>query len=84
MYHGGFWFLPGKISGILICWRGIGGGIVLIGPLEFLFAIMGFELGTSRAVVLLSTTVPWLHLAFTSDNFRYIYPDAEGFVVVLF
>ena len=38
--------------------RGIGGGIVLTGPVrDFIFATPGFELGTSGSLVLHSTTV---------------------------
>ena len=37
-----FWFLPLTISGILLWCRGIGGGIVLIGPVrDFLFTDTG-------------------------------------------
>ena len=38
----------------------------------FFLATLGFELGTSRFLVLHSTTVPWWLLVFTSDNFRYL------------
>ena len=37
--QGNFWFSPLTISGIEVWCRGIGGGIVLIGPVrDFLFA----------------------------------------------
>ena len=39
--------------------------------ISFLLAL-GFELGTSRSLVLQSTTLPWQLLVFTSDNFRYL------------
>ena len=39
---------------------------------DFIFATLGFELGTSGSLVLHSTTVPWQLLVFTSDNFRYL------------
>ena len=59
--HINFWFSPLTISG-LWC-RGIGGGIVLIGPVrDFLFGHTGVH----------STTVPRQLLVFTSDNFRYL------------
>ena len=38
----------------------------------FFLATLGFEPGTSGSLVLHSTTVPWWHLVFTSDNFRYL------------
>ena len=50
----------------------------------FFLATPGFELWTSGSLVLHSTTAPWWHLVFTSDNFRYLTLGAEGLVVVLF
>ena len=38
----------------------------------FFLATPGFELWTSGSLVLHSTTAPWWHLVFTSDNFRYL------------
>ena len=37
----------------------------------FFLPIPGFEWGTSGSLVLHSTTVTWVYLVFTSDNFRY-------------
>ena len=49
------------------------GGIVLIGPVtDFLLPTPGFELMTSRSLVLHCTTAPLQHLVFISDNFRYL------------
>ena len=53
--------------------RGIGGGIVLIGPVrDFFLATQWFEPWTSGFLGLHSTTVPHRLLVFTSDNFRYL------------
>ena len=38
----------------------------------FFLTTPGFDLGTSGSLVLLSTTVPWWLLVFSSDNFRYL------------
>ena len=37
----------------------------------FILLTPGFQLGTSGSLVLHSTTVTWVYLVFTSDNFRY-------------
>ena len=50
----------------------------------FFLATPGFELWTSGSLVLHSTTAPWWHLVFTSDNFQVFNFGAEGLVVVLF
>ena len=73
LHHSDFWFSPLIISGISLWCRGIGGGIVLIGPVrDFLFGHTGCEPSTSGSLVLQSTTAPQWLLIFTSDNFRYL------------
>ena len=47
-----------KKRGIYLLFRGIGGGIVLIGPMRsFVLSALGFELEISVPQVLQSTTV---------------------------
>ena len=51
----------------------IGVDIVLIGPVGiFLLPILGFELGTSRYLILHTTTMPWWFVVFSSVNFMYL------------
>ena len=55
---------------------GAGGSVVVLFWLDLWEIIFlgtpGFEPTTSGSLVLHFTTVPWWHLVFTSDNFRYL------------
>ena len=72
--HSNFWFSPLTISGTLIWCRGIGGGIVLIGPVtDFLFSCTGVWTGdiwiSSPALYHCATATSGFHLWY---NFRYL------------
>ena len=83
--HGNFWLSSLTISGIYLWCRGIGGGIVLIGPVsDFLFGHTGvwtWDLWISSPALYHCTMV-------TSDfhlwQFQVFNSGAEGLVVVLF
>ena len=67
-----FQFSPLTNSGIQLWCRGIGGGVVLIGPMrDFIFGHTRVWSGASRSLVLHSTIAPWQLVVFTSDNLRY-------------
>ena len=85
MCHGNFWFSPLTISGILFWCRGIGGGIVLFGPVrDFHFGHTGVwtqDLWMSSPALYHCTTAT---SGFYLWQFRVFNSGAEGLVVVLF
>ena len=83
--HGNFWFSPLTISGSELWCRGIGGGIVLIGPMKyFLFTptrVWTRDLWiSSLALYHCATVISGFHLW----QFQLLNSSADGLVVVLF
>ena len=83
--HGDSWFSPLIISVIELWCRGIGGGIVLIGPMrDFLFVHTRVWTGdlwiSSPALYHCATVISGFHLW----QFQVLKSGAEGLVVVLF